>query len=106
MFMSRNYRFSLTSNVRTMRVMEQSLALADLDGLARTIDQRGIDAVPATLIRSLADEARTDGASTTLTTLIVDPAEPRVARERAFVKLGARVTGARSRSRTCTRHAA
>ena len=94
MIMSRKYRSSATSNVRTVVVMEHSLTLADLDGLARTIDQRGIDAVPATLIRSLADDARADGASTTLTTLIVDPAEPRVARERAFVKLGARVTGA------------
>ena len=96
MIMSREYRSYVTSDVRTVDIVEHSLTLADLDGLARAIDQRGIDAVPATLIRSLADEAHADGASATLTTLIVDPAEPRVARERAFVKLGARITGART----------
>lgn len=86
--------------------MEATLTTHDLDGLAHAIDRQGIDSVPASLIEDLAAQASAAGASTTLTTLIVDPTEPRVVRERAFVKLGARVLGARNPRRRCTQRAA
>jgi hypothetical protein len=71
--------------------MKATLTTHDLDGLAHAIDRQGIDFVPAELIQTLADQASEVGASSTLTTLIVDHREPRVARERAFVKLGTRL---------------
>ena len=71
--------------------MNRHLTPRDLDRLARTIDREHIDAVPAATIHTLADQARRAGASSTLTSLIVDPSEPMVARERAFLHLGARL---------------
>ncbi len=71
--------------------MDRHLTPQDLDGLARAIDRQGIDSVPSTTVHALADQARRAGASPVLTTLIVDTAEPVVARERAFLHLGARL---------------
>ena len=71
--------------------MDRHFTPRDLDRLARTIDRENIDVIPMATIHELADQARRAGASRTLTSLIVDPPEPVVARERAFLHLGSKL---------------
>jgi hypothetical protein len=58
-----------------------------LDQVAWTIDQRGINAIPAAALRELGFLARSAGASQILSDLLVDTAAPNVARQRAFGKI-------------------
>lgn len=60
-----------------------------LDDLAWRIDRHGIDGIPASTLRDLGFAALDADASATLVALVVDPAEPAVARQRAFGRLAA-----------------
>ena len=58
-----------------------------LDQIAWTIDQRGINAIPAAALRELGFLARTAGASQILSDVLVDTTAPAVARQRAFGRI-------------------
>jgi hypothetical protein len=60
---------------------------------AAAIESQGIAAVPAELFVELADVARRVGASPVVLSVLVDPTEPAVARERAFAKLSIAIIG-------------
>ncbi len=72
-------------------------AVADLDRIGSIIDQHGLDAVPDQLLHSLAHDAKEAGVRTTAASVLVDPNDPIVARERAFAVLACGLIGARSR---------
>lgn len=72
-------------------------AVADLDRIGSIIDQHGLDAVPDQLLQSLAHDAKEAGVRTTAASVLVDPNDPIVARERAFAVLACGLIGARSR---------
>ena len=55
-----------------------------LDQVAWTIDQRGINSIPAAALRELGFLALSAGASQILTDVLVDTCAPSVARQRAF----------------------
>lgn len=55
-----------------------------LDQVAWTIDQRGINSIPAAALRELGFQARAAGASQVLSDVLSDTAAPTVARQRAF----------------------
>jgi hypothetical protein len=82
-----------------VRIAASSNAL-DSNGLAAQIAERGIEAVAnGGRLDAFVLEARCAGASSTLTTLIVDSAAPAVARERAFGLLAVALAADRSSSR-------
>lgn len=86
--MTRKHRFCLTSDVRTVMVMhEHDLLPSDLDRIATVVAAQGIDAVDPDLIGAVADRALARGASPTIAEVATDPAEPAVARVRAFGRL-------------------
>ncbi len=58
-----------------------------LDRVAWTIDQRGINAIPAAALRELGFLARSAGASHVLSDVLVDTTAPAVARQRAFGRI-------------------
>jgi hypothetical protein len=87
MFSNRDHRFSWTSSVRTVHVMT-TITLPDLERIGRSIDERGLAAVPADELRAVADTARELGGSAVLAAVLADPAEPDVTRVRAFGLLG------------------
>lgn len=60
---------------------------------ADAIESEGIAAVPAELFAALADAARRVDASPIALTVLVDPTEPAVVRERAFAKLSIAIVG-------------
>ena len=55
-----------------------------LDQVAWTIDQRGINAIPAAALRELGFLARSAGGSQVLSDVLSDSSAPDIARERAF----------------------
>jgi hypothetical protein len=55
-----------------------------LDQVAWTIDQRGINAIPAAALRELGFLARSAGGSQILSDVLVDTTAPAVVRQRAF----------------------
>jgi hypothetical protein len=59
----------------------------DLDRVAETVADQGLDAVDPSLVDAVAARALMLGASTTLVDILVDPDEPTVARIRAFGRL-------------------
>lgn len=59
----------------------------DLQRVAQTVADRGIDAVDASFVDAVAARALMLGASPTLVDILVDPDEPAVARIRAFGRL-------------------
>jgi hypothetical protein len=59
----------------------------DLDQVAATVADQGIDAVDPSLVDAVAARALMLGASTTLVDILVDHDEPAVARVRAFGRL-------------------
>lgn len=63
------------------------LLAIDLDRVAETVADLGIDAVEADLVDAVATRALALGATPTLAAIAVDPAEPSVARIRAFARL-------------------
>ena len=58
-----------------------------LDQVAWTIDQRGINSIPAAALRELGFLARSAGGSQILSDVLSDPAAPAVARQRAFGRI-------------------
>ncbi|CAN5631856.1 hypothetical protein BH10ACT2_BH10ACT2_18940 [soil metagenome] len=61
--------------------------LQRLDSVAWTIDQRGINAIPAAALRELGFLALSAGASHVLTDVLVDTNAPSVARQRAYGRI-------------------
>ncbi len=61
----------------------------DLHQLAETVADHGVAAVDQDIVDDLADRALALGASPTLVGILRDPAEPAVARVRAFGRIGA-----------------
>lgn len=74
-------------------VMEHTPTLELVDDAARAIDRRGITNVPSTMVADIVQHGRTAGASPIALGILADPAEPRVVRERAFVRVAARMLG-------------
>ncbi len=69
----------------------------DINALAVQIAERGIDAgVSNGRLDAFVRAARRAGASSTLVALVADPAEPAVARERAFGLLAVAIAADRS----------
>ena len=58
-----------------------------LDQVAWTIDQRGINSIPAAALRELGFLALSAGASQIVTDVLIDTCAPSVARQRAFGKI-------------------
>ena len=59
----------------------------DLQRVAQTVADQGIDAIDPSLVDAVAARALMLGASNTLVDILVDPDEPAVARIRAFGRL-------------------
>lgn len=72
-------------------------AVADLDRIGTIIDRNGINAVPEQLLHALARDAKDAGIRPVAASILVDPADPTVARERAFAVLACSLIGARNR---------
>lgn len=70
-----------------MDMTSHDLLTTDLQLVAETVADQGIDAVDATLVDAVAARALALGASTTLVDVLVDRSEPAVARIRAFGRL-------------------
>ena len=66
-----------------MDMNSPDLLTTDLHRVAETVADQGIDAVDATLVDAVAARAQMLGASTTLVDILLDPAEPGVARIRS-----------------------
>ena len=60
-----------------------------LDQVAWTIDQRGINSIPAAALRELGFLARSAGGSQVLSDVLVDTTAPAVARQRAYGRIAA-----------------
>lgn len=58
-----------------------------LDQVAWTIDQRGINAIPAAALRELGFLARSAGGSQILSDVLIDTNAPTVARQRAYGRI-------------------
>ena len=56
----------------------------ELDRMASTIADCGIDSIPVSTLRRLAFEARREGVSASVAYAIVDPTLPMILRQRAF----------------------
>src|SRR5690606_25141730 len=85
--MSRNHRFSWCSTVRSVVSMTSNDLHTDLNRVAETVADQGIDAIDPSLVDAVAARALVLGANTTLVDILVDPDEPAVARIRAFGRL-------------------
>ncbi|MDW3214784.1 MAG: hypothetical protein R8G01_12345 [Ilumatobacteraceae bacterium] len=75
-------------------------SIADLDRIGSIIGEHGIDAVPSDLLRNLAHDAKDAGVRPVAVSVLVDPTDPIVARERAFAVVACGLIGARSRRPT------
>ncbi len=73
--------------------MEATSTRQLLDRFADAIEANGIAAVPAELMISLVDVARSVDASPVAVAVLVDPTEPDVVRERAFCRVAIQVIG-------------
>jgi hypothetical protein len=72
----------------------------DISGLAAQIAERGIETCAASgRLDAFVRAARSAGASPTLVALVADPAEPAVARERAFGLLAVAIAADRASPR-------
>jgi hypothetical protein len=76
--------------------------LADLDRVGSILDRDGIGAVPDRLLQALADDAKTLGVRPVAASVLLDPRDPPVVRERAFAVLATGLIGARSRQALTT----
>ena len=68
-----------------------------LDRFSEAIEAEGIEAVPADVMISFVEVARSVDASPVAIGVLADPTEPTVARERAFCKLSIQVVGREDR---------
>jgi hypothetical protein len=73
--------------------MEATSTRQLLDRFADAIEANGIATVPAELMISLVDVARSVDASPVAIAVLVDPTEPDVVRERAFCRVAIQVIG-------------
>lgn len=76
-----------------------------LDQVAWTIEQRGINAIPAAALRELGFLARSAGGSQILSDVLVDTTAPNVARQRAYGRI-ASLLAEPTPTPTCTPRAA
>lgn len=74
-------------------------SVSDLDRIGSIIDQHGLDAVPHQLLRDLAQDAKDHGVRPVAASVLIDPNDPIVARERAFAVVAYGLIGARTRQR-------
>ena len=72
-------------------------AITDLDRIGSIIDRHGLAAVPDQLLQTLAHDAKEAGIRPVAASVLVDPNDPIVARERAFAVLACGLIGATSR---------
>lgn len=70
-----------------------TLTRTTLEVLGRRVAEQGIDATPVDTLQSLADVAEHAGVSPIVCTVLIDPAEPEVARLRAFEMVTCAVSG-------------
>lgn len=73
-----------------------------LDQVAWTIDQRGINSIPAAALRELGFLARSAGGSHVLSEVLVDTAAPAVARQRAFGHIASLLSDRNEKTETKT----
>ena len=71
--------------------------VADIDRIGSIIDQNGFGAVPEDLLLTLARDAKDAGVRPIAASVLVDPNDPIVARERAFAVVACGLIGARTR---------
>lgn len=76
--------------------------IADLDRIGSIIDRHGITAVPDELLHALAADAKAAGVRPLAASILVDPSDPWVVRERAFAVVACGLIGAHSRRLTTT----
>lgn len=81
-------------------VTDPSRDTLDLDGIATTVEHRGVAAVDPRHIVALIAHARAAGASQTLIDVLVGSSEPPVARVRAFGRIAAVLVSGRARVHT------
>lgn len=70
-----------------------TLTRTSLEGLARRVAEAGLAAAAPADLTTLAETAEVVGISPVLVEVLVDPAEPTVARERAFSLIACAVSG-------------
>jgi hypothetical protein len=80
--------------------METNTTRLLLDRFSDAIEAEGIEAVPADLMISFVEVARSVAGSPVAIGVLADPTEPSVVRERAFCKLAIQVVGRTSSRRT------
>ncbi len=78
--------------------MKQTTTLEFVDDVARAIDRQGITHVASGLVDGIVEQGRLAGASPIAIGILADPAERRVVRERAFVRVASRVIGGARRA--------
>jgi hypothetical protein len=70
-----------------------TLTRTALEGLARRVAESGLTAATPADLNVLAETAQVVGLNPVLAEVLVDPAEPLVARERAFSRIACAVSG-------------
>jgi hypothetical protein len=70
-----------------------TLTRTSLEGLARRVAESGLSAATPADLNALAETAEVIGLNPILSEVLVDPAEPIVARERAFSRIACAVSG-------------
>lgn len=70
-----------------------TLTRTALEGLARRVAESGLAAATPADLNALAESAQVVGLNPILAEVLVDPAEPTVARERAFSRITCAVSG-------------
>ena len=70
-----------------------TLTRTALEGLARRIAESGLSAATSADLTVVAETAEVFGLNPVLAEILVDPAEPVVARERAFSRIACAVSG-------------
>jgi hypothetical protein len=83
--MSENHRFSLTTSIRTLVLME--ITDREIERMSWRIETSGSLADETAGVTAVVRRAAETGASTVLIGVLADPTEPEVARIRAFGKL-------------------
>ncbi len=73
-----------------------TITLPDIERIGRSIDERGLAAVPSAELLAVAHTARHLGGSSVLADVLADATEPDVARVRAFGLLGYAFSNPRS----------
>ena len=66
----------------------RTITIDDIERIGRSLDEHGLDAFSSAELRAVARTARELGGSPVLAAVLADPAEPAVARMRAFGLLG------------------